>query len=220
MIKNSLLFFTLLLLPLTIISAESNTTSFTGYPKNPNAIKPSVFIYEIKPGDTVQDTIIVTNNSDQKQEGIFYAVDGEKPENESPNFKTRDLEQDNIGKWFEFTSSNVEKIENFVVSTFEPNETKELTFEIKTEDNPELKGEYIGAIAMEQLIRDEKNNVNTAIRKVKTIELKVTDDPKKIPPLNPNSPTWFFWTTIGIFIASMVYLIATNIKYAKRKKNS
>lgn len=191
--------------------AETVSTSFNAEPASKNALKPSIFLYEAKPGAVIEDKILIKNTSDQKQELTIYGADGFTDANDKSAFKTNGEEMAEIGAWVELESSSY---------TFDPQETKKLSFIIRIPENTEEKI-YKGGLALEQMFNSQAT-VQTALRVMKNIELKVTQNPQDIPKLKVETPafepTLFFWITLVIFILSMTYVIVTSKKNHEKKQ--
>lgn len=195
--------------------AGTLSTSFNAEPANKNTIKPSIFLYEAKPGTVIEDEILIKNTQNEEQELTIYAADSFADPDGNEAFKTNGTEMTEIGLWTT-TESNT--------YTFKAQETKRIPFKITIPENAEEK-EYKGGFALEQNFNTQAT-VQTALRVMKNIEIKVTQDPQDIPKIEkidpPFEPTPFFWITLAIFIASMVYIIATSKKTNGKKhtKNS
>lgn len=192
-------------------SAQNLSTSFAAEPASKNAVAPSIFMYEAKPGTTIEDDILVKNIVSEPRTLNLYPADGSIDNEGKPAFKTYDEEMTEIGSWVEIEHETYE---------FEPQETKKIHFRINIPQDVEEKV-YKGGFALEQKFNTDAP-VQTALRVMENIEIKVTQDPQEIPRFTPpekNSyqPTAFFWVTLGIFIASMAYVLLTREKKHEKK---
>ena len=210
--KKGLIFsFLISLLLSQTASAQNLSTSFAAEPASKNAVAPSIFMYEAKPGTTIEDDILVKNINDKPRTLTLYPADGFNDDEGKPAFKTYGEEMAEIGAWVETDSE---------VYEFEPQETKKIHFRITIPEGTEEK-DYKGGFALEQKFNTGAP-VQTALRIMKNIEIKVTQDPQEIPRFTPteetqNQPTIFFWVTLGIFIASMAYVLLTRVKKHEKK---
>lgn len=193
-------------------SAQNLSTSFAAEPASKNAVAPSIFMYEAKPGTTIEDDILVKNIATEPRTLTLYPADGFTDDEGKPAFKTYGEEMKEVGAWVEIDNETYE---------FEPQETKKIRFRINIPQDAEEQ-EYKGGFALEQKFNADAP-VQTALRVMKNIEIKVTQNPQEIPRFTPpetNSsyqPTIFFWITLGIFIASMAYVLLTREKKHEKK---
>jgi hypothetical protein len=173
-----------------------------------NPENPSVFSYELRPGDSLTDTIILKNNSDGKRSITVYPADSFISSNGNISYKTPEMnDMQDIGKWITFRQENYD---------FEPGETKFIDFTINIPEDAEKK-EYTGGITYTQaFMAEEGGSVNTTLRKVEIVKLKVTDNPENIEKkdIRTFTPTPFFWVTTGIAVLC-VLLIIYDIKTKK-----
>lgn len=211
--KKGLIFsFLVSLLLWQTASAQNLSTSFAAEPASKNAVAPSIFMYEARPGTTIEDDILIKNINDEPRTLTLYPADGFTDDEGKPAFKTYGEEMTEIGAWIEIDSETYE---------FEPQETKKIHFRVNVPQNAEEK-EYKGGFALEQKFNADAP-VQTALRVMKNIEIKVTQDPQEIPRFAAEEstesyqPTMFFWITLGIFIASMAYVLLTREKKHEKK---
>ena len=212
--RKALLIAIALLLTVPFAQAQKMETDFASVPTYPNAVKPSAFVYEAKPGTVIQDSITVKNNSDAANTLYIYGVDSTLSSGGKTAFMKRGEEMSSLGVWVKFESEKFE---------FTPQETKTLGFTITIPEDAELK-DYTGGIALEKFYAAQSGgSVNHALRLIKNIELKITNEPKEIPKQIPAAesapfqPTPFFWITIGIFVVCVAYLIISSRKKHAKK---
>lgn len=187
--------------------------NYTIRPAEPNAIKPTAIMAEMKPGDTYSDNVLVTNKSEKEITVSLHAADGTTTNTGSFTIKSGGEPQENIGLW-----TTIEH-EPLVLG---PGEEKKVFFSITVPEDTAL-GEYKGGIAAQQK-GEERNSIITSTRVVTPVLLTVTDNPQPIPKLqdgevNIFNPTPFFWGTVVIFVGSMGYLVYANKKEKQKGKN-
>jgi len=222
--KNIFVFILLFLISVVQVAFAQETVPINS--KNALVFRPaykvneqSKFIYEAKPGDILHDKILIGNLDYKKSLTMkIFFIDGKLKNNIIRGDEQYESHKSEIGKWGNIDTG----IENY---TLRPREIKYVDFTIKIPNEIENKT-YYGLLISERLFKG--GSVNTAIHLNKNIELKVTDNPKPIEkvleeipkPKTIYTPTWFFYTTTGIFLLSMLYLLFSTIRKKKNKNNN
>lgn len=209
MIKKPLaILFCLYLLNASVAYALS--TDYQVYPYEPNAEYPSVFRYEIKPGDTVTDKLVLLNTSDTDNKISLYGVDSATT-NDGKNlaYLTRDKNMKEVGKWLTF---------NHEEDTLFPKENKVIPFTISIPANTPL-GTYKGGISAEKIYLNTNKigsaNINTALRVMSPVEIKVTNDPQPIAKKTYTVMSPYFWISASFFVIVMGYLLFSKLHNKK-----
>lgn len=194
-------------------TAPANMPSFTTEPANPNTITPYKIIAEVKPGDTYQDAILLTNNMNFDMALTNSAADKFINNEGNNEYTTSEATDDLFRQW-----TTIEEKTDLA-----PGESKVINFSLTIPENTSF-GVYEGGITT-TLRGNEENNIITSYRIVTPLEIKVTDDPQKIPKLvdqtqtNIFAPTPYFWVSVLIFLSSMSYFFYANKKEKKKRKN-
>lgn len=185
-------------------------TDFIVSPAAPNSLKPGIFLYEAKPGDTINDTVLIKNTSQESYELNIYGTDRTVNEEGSKAFKKGWEEMTEMGPWIEVEQHTW---------TLENEETKTIPFQITVPVNTPH-GVYQGGIAFEKFFEAQGGSINTALRIIKDVEVTITDNPKEIPKLYPATFILkpFFWITLGIFICCVTYVIIAHRKTSQHEK--
>jgi len=206
----------LLLVTTTAYAAETQqgkqdlpSSGFTIWPLNRNAIDIYQIIHEVKPGQEIEDYVMVKNSADTEKTFGLYPADQEI-KNGKTVYKTSDDTQENIGKWISIETPNV---------TLGPNEEKKIKILITIPSDASF-ADYKGGIALENVQPSlDYPGINIASRVMLGVQIKVTDDPHEIPKFVQanifTSATPTLWVSVGIFVASMAYFI-----YAKKREKN
>jgi hypothetical protein len=131
-----------------------------GRPANPdasNARTNSIFVYEIKKGESKQDAVKVFNNSDSKKTIQVYATDATTGSGGSFACKQRVDDKTGVGSWIDIDTQSF---------TLEPQQSKEIPFELTVPDDT-VSGEQDGCIAIEDVSQtptDTGNGVTISTR--------------------------------------------------------
>jgi hypothetical protein len=193
---------------------ETQQQKFGGYLvsiPNQNAIKPNEIIAELKPGETYQDIITVENQNDIAQNFSAYGSDEKTGKDNKTAYKFKSDTQENIGLWLTFNEPEF---------LLQPKEKKGLPFKIIIPVGTKL-GEYKGAISIQQ--ESVKAGVlNYSARTALKVDIKVTDNPQPVPKMDHSifgyikfylaKASWFFWTTVIIFLGCLWYFIRARRK--------
>lgn len=216
MIKKLLAFnlFILSLLSFSAVALASNGEGFTIVSANPNTINPRRFIFEVKPGQSVEDFVEVQNMAESPETFLLYGADPTFSAQGTPAYKTRQAGGNGEGKWILFDEPQV---------TLEPNEKRIVRFTLQIPENAP-KGDYRAGIAMEKAARPSATQpgISIATRIILHAEIKVTDSPRAIPHADGTvsigeteiTPTkqadWrtiYFWISLVLFICSFIALL-------------
>ena len=178
---------------------------FNIFPANPNAIDVYKLIYEVRPGETIEDAVKIKNTGDKPEYYEFYATDEYISEtNQHLYYTIEDIEDStNIAVWSTIETPQI---------TLSPEEESIINFKIEVPaDTPH--GIYEGGIAMAKTKPSTYSGITIATRTVQKLEIAVTDDPEEIPMVNQSSiflPAEYFWASVAIFLGSMGYLVYAN----------
>lgn len=186
-----------LILFLSLFQDAYATGSFVAVPANPNVINQNKFIYEAKPGETIEDTLYLENTSAQDQNFKVYALDGTLEDAKFTPSTNTQIQQE-IGSWTKIEQSAI---------TLKSGEKALVNFQILIPANQELKS-YYGGIAIENNSSAESNNVQVNTRIIVRIDLKTTQTPN--PPAK-KYPAPTFWEKINkthLTIAGILFFIS------------
>lgn len=194
-------------LPEEIVNMKSE--GFTIVPSKPNAINARKFIFELKPGTNVRDSVVVKNLSDEEATFFVYGADPTLSSQGTLAYKTRDAGGDGEGQWIQFDEPQV---------VLGPEEEKVLQFTLTVPEETPY-GDYRAGIAMEKTKKDANNpNVTIATRLILHSDIKVTDNPNPVPGQGSTTETtapkdkgslelYYFWISLALFIASFIALV-------------
>jgi hypothetical protein len=115
---------------------------FGGRPANPDPNNPrseSIFIYTLKGGQTKEDQVLVTNNSDETATIVLYAVDGVTTNTGAYTCKQKSEARVGIGEWLKLSEEKV---------TLAPSENRLVNFSLTMPENTDV-GEHNGCIVFE-----------------------------------------------------------------------
>jgi hypothetical protein len=193
---------------------------FTLVPAYPNSVNSRKFIYELKPGDTYTDYVLVKNLSSQTTTYMLYGADPTLTNMGTPAYKTRENGITAEGAWIKFAEPEV---------TLKSQQEKLLGFTVSVpKDTPP--GDYRAGITMEKTKKDAKNtNVTIATRVILHANIKVTNNPgivprEQEPPQAEKEIVWhpyYLWITLTLFVLSIAGLLWTSSaeKKARREAN-
>lgn len=208
-----LLTLTLVTLAVPVVSAESVDTKsegFTMIPSEPNAINPRKFIFEIKPGESVEDFVSIKNLSDVEATYYLYGADPTVSAQGTPAYKTRQNGGDGEGSWVTFNEPQI---------TLGAHQEKKVSFTVNVPAETKL-ADYRMGITMEKTKQDVNNpNVTIATRFILHADVKVTDNPSPVPKLekgaSPQKAGWqsyYFYISLVLFIGSFLALIWVTVQ--------
>lgn len=133
---------------------------FGGRPANPDPTNPrseSIFIYTLEGGETKEDQVLVTNNSDEEASIVLYAVDGVTTNTGAYTCKQKSEAKISIGKWITLSEETI---------TLAPTEKKLVDFTLTVPENADV-GEHNGCIVFESA-DDEGEAVNGGAVRLRT----------------------------------------------------
>lgn len=197
-----LLFITLSLVPLQTLGL-----SFQGMeaiPTNPNAETPEYFIYETKPGDTINDKVTVHNQSDTDVSLRIYGTDTDINNQGDEVLRAYADRGENIGSWLSIDGKNETEL------TLAPGEIRDIAFSIAVPPETEQK-KYNGGILVENISKNVNRELaeNIQIKTNARLGIKtfvtVTDNPrviKKLSELRSGTP-WqqtYLYVSVALFV--------------------
>ncbi len=193
------------------VSGNDGFTIIPANPKNPKDPKNArKFIYELKPGEKIEDYAYVKNLSSEPSTFLLYGADPTVSSQGSLAYMTRANNGNGPGKWFQFEKSEI---------TLAPQEIQKVKFTVQVPQETAL-GDYKAGVAMEKSKKDTNNpNITIATRIILHSELKITNTPgagsTNTKALTTNEIQWqnyYFWISLGLFIISLILLIWTTLK--------
>ena len=190
----------------------------------------SWLMYEMKPGDTMDDAVVISNLGTEEITLQLYPVDEEKASNasaESFALSSLDKEQTTIGKWIKLNESEV---------TLKSGEKKNVSFTLSLPANVQKEVTYAGGIVATAAVKSStdtsgKKNaqvINIATRSGLRVYLKATDTPKltattqstetKSVGEDTAAPAGSSYTSmILIVVGVLVVIIALGFIFRKKK---
>lgn len=139
-LKIALVFFLLLFFikPLSAIE-YGGLGGKPAYPISENERSKSIFIYNLEPGTSKEDGVLVINNTEETKEIIVYSTDSEKSSDGSFACKQYSEPKDGVGKWLDLE-------EELILESYQ---TKVIDFTINVPDNASV-GEENGCILIQE----------------------------------------------------------------------
>jgi len=183
------------------LASTQEQNGFTLYPEDPNRILPYQLVYEVKPGEIIKDTITVANNGAIPEENLALYPADNKETNGGYDLKTSDEVATNrvVGAWITLESTTV---------TLQPKEKKQVPITITVPANTPL-ANYVGGIAIEKKVpATDHPNIMIATRITLKVNIKVTDNPQKIPRFS--DPEFKFQQ---IYLALSIIIFISGIMY-------
>jgi hypothetical protein len=120
--------------------------SLGAYPTNYDVSNPktkSWFIYELKPGETKEDSITVVNNADRTLNIKVYPVDATTTSDGAFALLNEDQRQNDVGSWVNISSDTV---------TIEPRGRKDVPFTISIPKYATV-GDHAGGIIVQEVVK-------------------------------------------------------------------
>ena len=130
------------LLPLSSFALSAG--GIGGRPAHPDAALPysdSWFIYNLGPGESVEDAITLSNTSQERVTIKLYAVDSSHTADGNFTLEQEDTTRDDVGAWVKLRESAV---------TLGPGEEREVLFTITIPANVSV-GEHSGGIILQKV---------------------------------------------------------------------
>lgn len=167
-----------IIINLFVFTAIVYAGSFSVSPANPST-DTGWFVYEIRPGDSLSDQVLVKNLSGKEVKLEVYPVDREETDGSGEGFapKSKDAERLYVGKWVALDKNLI---------TLASNAEEKIGFTIKIPSDTAQK-DYAGAIIVQEV--DDKKDIKSvgdkqlisvATRVGSRIYIKVTDKPRVI----------------------------------------
>lgn len=119
------------------------------YPKPPD---PGWFIYQLKPGESVTDAVLVVNGTDQSMTVDLNAVDYEPTDIGAFGVKGSGAEQTDIGKWTQLATTTF---------TVAPHSEREVEFVLAIPPDADV-GEHAGAIMVQLSQAQQSSKISGA----------------------------------------------------------
>lgn len=181
-------------------------------PANPANENDGNFYYEIKPGDTLEDSLWLANLRDEENALGIYAVYVLEQNGESKNYSLRTDESKEITEWIK-----IEQEPGINSINLSPKEKREIDFSINIPADTPM-GTYFGGFALEKATPTNEIGIGNAFRKIIRIEIKVSD---KTVGIKTAESAYYTYTYIAliIFVISLVYYLLS-LKKAKKKNNN
>lgn len=192
---------------------EKPNTLFSSYPSNPNAIDTNAFIYEVKPGEIIEDFITIENSSNPLLYSI-YGVDSFVDKNNQLQPELNTDKKNIVGNWVTFETPQ---------SNIQPDQSENFKFKIQVPNYAEY-GNYTGYIGVE-ISKENDKAIKYNLRKVHQVQIKVTDNPQPIPSYKEEWDKAYAtalkakatsYATGAIFLGCFGYLA---YDYFKKRKN-
>lgn len=182
---------------------QPDTDSFNFVIANPNTVDPKRFIFEIKPGASATDSVILKNSAEVPLHFSLYGADATQTNQGSFALKTKDEPRAEVGKWISFDQGEI---------TLQPGQVQQVGFTVSVPaGTPE--GSYSGGLAAEKVSASTSNpNILIAVRIGLRLDVKVTSNPqpvtKKYTSVTDN-PFFkvYFWASIGLFLVFAAMLV-------------
>ena len=208
--KNSLILVTFIaVISGGITPAAAVSSNFSFGPTNPDREIPEILHFELKPGDTVTESVTATNNEDIPGTFSMYPTDTEYNKSLHQVFKAKGGTRTLASSWITMDENEF---------TLEPKEKKTFTFTLNVPKDAGISDFYRAGIVLEKGVDDDtKSPVKSRAQLVIPVELKVTMNPQHIEKYGEtnifnkiNTPGT--WISVVIFLAGMGYFIHENRK--------
>ncbi len=220
-IKNSLILVTFLaVISGGITPAVAVSSNFSFGPTNPDREIPEILHFELKPGDTVTESVTAANNEDTPGTFSIYPTDTEYNKELHLVYKTKGGTRSLASSWITMNENEF---------TLEPKEKKTFEFTLNIPKDAGISDFYRAGIVLEKFIAtDEKSPIKSRAQLVIPVELNVTMNPQHIEKYweanlfnKVNTPGT--WISVTVFLAGMGYFIHETRKEklakAKEKQN-
>lgn len=149
-LKKKFLSFSAVLLTIILLAQTASALTFNGFFANPVTKGKTWFTYEMEPGDSVKDYLVVTNNQNTTQSFYIYPADLSASTDGGFAIKQRKEEMKDIGKWIELEETEV---------TLTPRSSQKIAFTLTVPNDEKIDvGEHAGGIAIEEKPASENNS--------------------------------------------------------------
>lgn len=165
---------TILCLTLSPSAGAAESFGVGARPANPRADNPrtrSIFVYELAPGATASDAVIVANNTDQKKTVKIYGVDSQVSSDGAFACAQEVDAKKSVGSWISLAQSEV---------TIEPGKTTKVPFTITMPASVDV-GEHNGCIAVQAtdaVTPRDQNGISLSFRSALRVAITVPGDLK------------------------------------------
>lgn len=205
MIKNSLILVTFLAAisgGIAPVAAVSSNFSFG--PTNPDREIPEILHFELKPGDSVTESVTAINNEDTPGTFSIYPTDTEYNNSLHLVYKAKGGSRTLASSWISMDETEF---------TLKPKEKRTFEFTLSIPKDAGISDFYRAGIVLEKIIEtDNKTPVKSRAQLVIPVELKVTMNPQHVEKYweanlfnRINGPGT--WVSVALFLAGMGYFI-------------
>jgi hypothetical protein len=181
--------------------------SFRITPSVPNTVKPSWILAAMKPGESINDSVIIENQGTDKKTLRLSARDGVYTKEGKFTVQSADKAVTGMGKWITLEQADI---------ILEPNERKTIVFSIKVPGTVTL-GEYKGGIAATETKKRDGDGALISATVALPIQVAVSNDPGPISKIT--GKTFFtdiFESNNGYFLISLVTFILITTCFIRR----
>ncbi len=162
-------FFTIALASLFFINhVEAIAVGLRGIsPANPTASTgpgASWFIYELEPGETIEDAALITNQSDEDYNVEIYAVDAETTTDGAFAPLKKNYEHTDVGSWVTLSTDKV---------VIPAKSEVEVPFTVTVPETDVDVGEHFGAIVIQEIKENETQGTGTGVEIVTRVGVRM-----------------------------------------------
>lgn len=186
---------------------KSTTTGVNFRPTNPSLEKPNAFIYELKLEEKSEDYVTITNTLNETIDIDVYTSDAYLNRQGDFAARLKSEKQKEAGIWVIPENDKL---------TLQPYEVKRLKLNINIPKDIKL-GDYSGALSISRTF-NTNSTINTTLRVIAPIYLKITNSPRIIPKLNSSiNPlnTYYLYFSICLFAICTAYFFIIRKKDKK-----
>ncbi len=165
-VKSSLLS-AILVTAVSALPVLAQSGGIGGRPANPDPANPrsqSIFIMTLDRGQSDTDTILVANNTDQRQTIELYAVDGVVSNSGAYSCRQQSEALTGLGSWTSIAKDQV---------VLEPGQREEVDFTVTLPDNADV-GEHNGCIVFQTPESEDASSGSVRVRTRQAVRLVVT----------------------------------------------
>lgn len=127
-----------------VLAETDGSARFGLRPVNYDPARPetkSYFIYDVAPGQTFEDSVLVSNSGSEEGTARLYPVDAVTGQTGGVIFPLRNVERDDVGGWITIHTREV---------TLAPNESREVNFTVSVPDDARP-GQHVGGLVAENV---------------------------------------------------------------------
>ena len=150
-----------------VLPAAAQSGGIGGRPANPDPNNPrtqSIFIMSLERGESGTDTILVANNTDQKQTIELYAVDGVVSNSGAYSCRQESEARIGLGSWAKIAKDQV---------VLDAGQREEVKFTVTMPKNADV-GEHNGCIVFQTPDTDEASSGSVRVKTRQAVRLVVT----------------------------------------------